>query len=1333
MKPSRDVASRYLMKISNTKELGSNILRQKALAIAEAGLIALDSAKIVRGSLRLEGDNILAGGKVFELKPDSKVVVIGVGKCAIDAVQEVEKILGERITRGVVSDMSGNKTCSFKKIECVAGSHPLPTEANVAAAKKVVGALSNLSPNDFVLFIISGGGSTFLCLPKEGGSAAGEAAIVTELFRAGAPIQDINTIRKHLSLARGGYLARYAYPARVASLIFSDVPGNDIGFIASGPTVKDMTTIADAELILAKYRILQKCNIENCGLIETPKDDKYFADAHNVIVASNIHALKAMEDESKKQGFVPSIRNAEICGEARVAGAGIAQDIAHAPAGSAYLYGGETTVTVRGGGRGGRNQEVALSALRNISPDSLILSLASDGKDNGPYAGAIADEETLQRARAGHFEPKKYLTENNASEFFEKTGSLLKTGSTGVNVSDLIIAVKDISKLEEKNMDNQSAHPAEFSKNNARNDARNDVSKPNDAVKHNGAEKNANSGAEKLNDVKKLAGPKSILWMEEVRIVDVPEVGGKNASLGEMIANLTPKGVKIPSGFIVTATAYRSFLKTTKLDELIRRTLDGLKTDNLKDLDKRARIVREAIVKETLPQDLQNDITNAYAEMEKRYGKNIDTAVRSSATAEDLPGASFAGEHDTYLGIRGAEQVINAVKSAMASLFTARAISYRVDKGFDHFKVALSVGVERMVRSDKGCSGVMFTLDTESGFRDVIIINGSWGLGEMVVQGKVTPDEFIVAKKTLNFAPNPIIFKKIGSKSVKMIYGAGRTPANKQTKVVNTTEKERAGFSITDAEVKKLAEWGMKIEEHYSVLNKKWMPMDIEWAKDGITGELFVVQARPETIHAERDFSKIREYIRKEDGKLLVKGASVGSKIATGKARVILDVKGIGQFKKGEVLITDMTDPDWEPIMKIAAAIVTDKGGRTSHAAIVSRELGIPAVVGSESATRKIKTGQVITVDASGSDGLIFDGALRFETVEHNVAEIPKLKTRVMMNLATPDTAFEKSFLPNMGVGLAREEFIIASVIGIHPLAMINYKKLPVAVRKKIDARTKGWNDKIGFYVDNLAYGIAKIAAAFNPKPVIVRFSDFKTNEYRSLIGGALYEPTEENPMIGWRGASRYYDPKFKDAFRLECDAVKKVRDEMGFGNVILIVPFCRTPEEGEKTLQIMAESGLLTDYIAKKQGKSAVGGKPTGGDRSVGGGKSASGNVTVYVMCEIPSNVILADEFLDIFDGMSIGSNDLTQLVLGLDRDSGIVSHVANEKNPAVRKMIGDIIKTCKAKGKYIGICGQAPSDHPDFAEFLVKEGIDSISLNPDTVVKTTLAIAEAERKQNK
>src|SRR3989338_1917644 len=749
---------------------------------------------------------------------------------------------------------------------------------------------------------------------------------------------------------------------------------------------------------------------------------------------------------------------------------------------------------------------------------------------------------------------------------------------------------------------------------------------------------------------------KFIVWMEEVGIEDVPLVGGKNASLGEMIKTLGAKGVSVPSGFIITAEGYRHFLRETVLEGKINETLKGLDTSKLKELARVGKKIREMIVKTEFPEDLKEEIEHAYGEMEARYGKNIDTAVRSSATAEDLPGASFAGEHDTYLGIRGADNVVNAVKSAMASLFTARAISYRVDKGFDHFQVALSVGVEQMVRSDKGCSGVMFTLDTESGFPDVVIINGAWGLGEMIVQGEGTPDEFMVSKKTLQEAPNPLIFKRLGTKTKKMIYGSGSDKMVKQTKIINTTEKERNTFVLTDEETKQLALWGTVIEEHYTARNNKWTPMDTEWAKDGNTGELFIVQARPETIHAGRDFSVVRDYIRKQEGRELVRGASVGSKIAVGKARVILSAKNIGQFKKGEVLVTDMTDPDWEPIMKIASAIVTDKGGRTSHAAIVSRELGIPAVVGSGQATRKIKTGQIVTIDASGSEGIVFDGSLKFEVVEHDIKNIPTLRTKVMMNIATPDTAFEKSFLPNQGVGLAREEFIIAGAIGVHPLALLHYRNLPSGLKKKIDARVKGWDDRIAFYVDNLAYGIAKIALAFYPKPVIVRFSDFKTNEYRTLLGGESYEPKEENPMIGWRGASRYYDPKFKEAFKLEVLAIKKVREEMCLDNVIPMVPFCRTPEEGKRTLEIMKEGGLNVHFPSSspsplshpsfprrgaesaRQGGGSKGEVPslrgkgvskmedqgkTDSPKPISDTSDSQSFVPVYVMCEIPSNVL--------------------------------------------------------------------------------------------------------------
>lgn len=828
---------------------------------------------------------------------------------------------------------------------------------------------------------------------------------------------------------------------------------------------------------------------------------------------------------------------------------------------------------------------------------------------------------------------------------------------------------------------------------------------------------------------------KFIKNFNEVDIKDVGEVGGKNASLGEIIQHLAPKGIIIPNGFIITATAFRYFLEETNLKKFIRQTLTGLNTKNIKDLNKRGKLIRDAIRKAEFPENLKKEIITAYLEMSREYGINVapvknsppkpsgrasagvisngvDVAVRSSATAEDLPGASFAGEHETYLNIRGQVAVLEASRAAMASLFNDRAISYRVDKGFDHFKVALSVGVQKMVRSDLGCSGVMFTLDTESGFKDIVLINGSWGLGEMIVQGEVTPDEFLVFKPKLNdIGLNPIIDKRLGVKNRKMIYGSGK--GIKTTKIVNTSKKEQKEWVISEEEILQLAKWGTLIEEHYTKRHGKWTPMDMEWAKDGKTGQLFIVQARPETIHAERDFSKVKEYLLEEKGKFITKGVSVGNKIASGKARMILDVKGIHDFKAGEVLVTDMTDPDWEMIMKIASAIVTDKGGRTSHAAIVSRELGIPCVVGTENATKKIKTGQMITVDTTGAEGIIYENSLSFKVIEHDIKKIGKPKTKIMMNIATPDTAFEKSFLPNDGVGLAREEFIIAGNIGIHPNALINYKKLKAKNSKiekhivsEIDKKTAGYPDKIQFYIDKLAYGIAKIGAAFYPNPVIVRFSDFKTNEYRTLIGGELYEPQEENPMIGWRGASRYYHPDFKDAFILELRAIQKVREEMGIDNIEVMVPFCRTTEEGKKVVEIIDKFGLRKN------------------DKKLN-------PLKIMVMCEIPSNIILADKFLDVFDGMSIGSNDLTQLTVGIDRDGNEkIRSIANEKNQSVKDLVSSVIKVCKSRGKYIGICGQAPSDYPEFAEFLVEQGIESMSLNPDTIVKTTLAVVEKEKE---
>ncbi len=813
-----------------------------------------------------------------------------------------------------------------------------------------------------------------------------------------------------------------------------------------------------------------------------------------------------------------------------------------------------------------------------------------------------------------------------------------------------------------------------------------------------------------------------ILQMDKVSIGDVSEVGGKNASLGEMLQYLKPKGVHIPDGFVITATAYRHFVHESKvpskegtgmLVDFIRKTLAGLNTKNLSDLHKKGEEVRAAIRTAQLPADLEEDIRAAYVRMEKQYGPSVDVAVRSSATAEDLPGASFAGQQETYLNIRGQEDLIIATKKCFASLFTDRAISYRHDKGFDHMQIALSIGVQKMVRSDKGVSGIMFTLDTESGFKDVVNINGTWGLGEMIVQGEIIPDEFLVYKPFLdNKKLDPIISKKKGKKEKMMIYAMGATP----TKIIPTPQEKRHAFVLSDAEILQLARWGKLIEEHYTHVHKKWTPMDTEWAKDGRDGTLYIVQARPETVQASRDFTKLVEYRRTQEGEEIVRGASVGSAVASGTAHVILDTKNIGAFKQGEVLVTGMTDPDWEPIMKMAAAIVTDKGGRTSHAAIVSRELGIPCIVGTELATKKIKTGDVVTVDTTGSEGIVLRGNLKFEKTQHDMKKMKVPAVHLMVNIATPDTAFEKSFLPATGVGLAREEFIIASDIGIHPSLLVDFEKIKSknfefrisnfetnekAQRyvqkaiKEVEERTQGYADKKQFYVDQLAYGIAKIGAAFYPRPVIVRYSDFKTNEYRQLVGGELFEPKEENPMIGWRGASRYYHPAFAEAFKLELAAMKKVRVSMGLSNVHGMVPFCRTPEEGKKVKKLIEAAGLTK----------------TG--------------MKTYVMCEIPANVLRADEFLDVFDGMSIGSNDLTQLTVGIDRDGNErIRSIANETDESVKVLISAIIKKARAQKKYIGICGQAPSDIPSFAEFLVKEGIESISLNPDSLLKTVLLL---------
>jgi pyruvate,water dikinase len=802
-----------------------------------------------------------------------------------------------------------------------------------------------------------------------------------------------------------------------------------------------------------------------------------------------------------------------------------------------------------------------------------------------------------------------------------------------------------------------------------------------------------------------------VLWFDEIGIEDVPMVGGKNASLGEMHQKLTSKGVAVPNGYAITAYAYRYLLKEAGVENAIREALEGLDTHDLRNLQQRGAKVRDIIRHAEFPPDLRQAIISAYAKMEEEYGKDVDVAVRSSATAEDLPDASFAGQQDTYLNIRGAEALIDACKRCFASLFTDRAISYRHDKGFGQFDVYLSIVVQKMVRSDSACSGVMFSIDTESGFKDAVFLTGAWGLGENVVQGAVNPDEYYVFKPTLKEGKRPIVGKRVGTKEIKMVYNT-EAGAEEPVKNIETTPEERGMFILSDEEILHLARWACIIEDHYG------RPMDIEWAKDGDgatvgTGNLFIVQARPETVHSQASKRTMETYVLKGKGALLASGQAVGAKIGQGVTRILHDVSQIHDFKAGEVLVTDMTDPDWEPIMKTAGAIVTNRGGRTCHAAIISRELGIPCVIGTGNGTQVIGDGQEVTVSCvEGETGHIYEGLLDFVIETLDLENIPVTRTKVMMNVGLPEKAFVEGQLPNEGVGLAREEFIINSHIGIHPLALINYEQLReqadedheiADIVEDIDDRTTAYpNDKRQYFIDKLAEGVGRIAAGFYPKDVIVRLSDFKSNEYANLIGGHLYEPEESNPMIGWRGASRYYDPRYRPAFELECQALLKARNEMGLTNIKLMVPFCRTPEEGRRVIEVMRENGLV-------QGENGL---------------------EVYVMCEIPSNVISADAFCDVFDGFSIGSNDLTQLTLGLDRDSDLVAHIYNERNEAVKSLIKMVIATAKRRGRKIGICGQGPSDFPDFATFLVEEGIDSISLVSDTVVKTRLAIAAKERE---
>ncbi|MFA5184550.1 MAG: phosphoenolpyruvate synthase [Patescibacteria group bacterium] len=787
---------------------------------------------------------------------------------------------------------------------------------------------------------------------------------------------------------------------------------------------------------------------------------------------------------------------------------------------------------------------------------------------------------------------------------------------------------------------------------------------------------------------------KFVRVFKELSIKNVPQVGGKNASLGEMFVRLSKKGIKIPNGFATTAEAYDHFLMSTGLKDKIKTILKGLDTKNVRDLMRRGAAIRKLIIATEMPKDFQLAILQAYRELSREYKvKNLDVAVRSSATAEDLPDASFAGQQETYLNVRGEKDLLLAVRKCIASLFTDRAISYRVDKKFDHFSIALSVGIQKMIRADLGASGVMFTIDTESGFKNTVLINSIFGLGENIVQGHVTPDEFYVFKPT-----GAIISRSLGKKNIKMIYNLR---GNNPVKNVPIAPAEQLKPSLSDRQVRQLAKWGMMIEEHYG------RPMDIEFAVDGRNQEMYIIQARPETVQSQKDWHVIETYKLAKKGRVLVAGQSVGNRIGAGTVNRIMEIKDINNFKAGQVLVTDMTDPDWEPIMKIASAIVTDKGGRTCHAAIVSRELGIPCVVGTEKASARIKSGQAVTVDcASGEEGFVYEGKLPFKIEKVSIKDLIKPKTKIMMNIAEPDLAFSHSFIPNDGVGLARLEFIINNYIKIHPLALVNFRKLKdQAVKNKIAALTIGYKNKSQYFVDRLAQGVAMIAAAYYPKDVVVRLSDFKTNEYANLIGGQAYEPVESNPMIGFRGASRYYSSQFLPAFKLECQAIKKVRETMGLKNLKVMVPFCRTVEEGRRVQEVMAANGL----------------------------KRGQDGLEIYVMAEIPSNIILADQFCRIFDGFSIGSNDLTQLTLGIDRDSGgtlEVAGVSNEKNEAVKALISQLIKVAKKHRRKVGICGQGPSDFPDFAEFLVEEGIDSISLNPDTVIATTLAIAKKEKE---
>jgi len=774
---------------------------------------------------------------------------------------------------------------------------------------------------------------------------------------------------------------------------------------------------------------------------------------------------------------------------------------------------------------------------------------------------------------------------------------------------------------------------------------------------------------------------------------DVERVGGKNASLGEMISNLAGAGVSVPGGFATTAQAYRDFMELSGLNEQIHALLDALDVDDVNALAKAGSQIHGRVMEDEFPPQLDADIRTAFAEM-AGGNENMAVAVRSSATAEDLPDASFAGQQETFLNIRGVDNVIRAAKEVFASLFNDRAIAYRVHQGFDHKLVALSAGVQRMVRSETGTAGVMFTLDTESGFRDVVFITGAYGLGETVVQGAVNPDEFYVHKHTLEAGRPAILRRNLGSKAIKMIYGE-EASAGKSVKTVDVDQAERMRFCLSDEEVANLALQAMTIEKHYG------RPMDIEWAKDGDDNQLYIVQARPETVKSRSSANVMERYLLKEKGTVLVEGRAIGQRIGAGPVKIIRDVSEMDKVQPGDVLVSDMTDPDWEPVMKRASAIVTNRGGRTCHAAIIARELGIPAVVGCGNATELLQDGQRVTVTcAEGDTGLIFEGELGFDIRQNSIDAMPELPFKIMMNVGNPDRAFDFAQLPNAGVGLARLEFIINRMIGVHPKALLNFDGLPADIKASVEKRIAGYGDPVDFYVEKLVEGVSTLAAAFWPKKVIVRLSDFKSNEYANLIGGKLYEPEEENPMLGFRGASRYISESFRDCFELECRAMRKVRDEMGLTNVELMVPFVRTLGEASQVIDILGQFGL----------------------------KRGENGLRIIMMCELPSNALLADEFLEFFDGFSIGSNDMTQLALGLDRDSGIIAHLFDERNPAVKKLLASAIQACNKAGKYIGICGQGPSDHPDLAKWLMEQGIESVSLNPDSVLDTWFFLADAE-----